>query len=254
MEGGLRGKKYMRKILGVIPARGGSKSIPRKNIKPFCGKPLIAWKIEAARASGVFERIVVSTDDKEIAEIARQYGAEVPFTRPAEFAEDATPTLSVLQHALTWLRDKENYQPDAVVLLEPTTPAVQPFHIREMIEILVKTGADSVVSVVEVPTAYNPHWQFTMAEDARLSLFAGTSIKKIIRRRQDLPKTYHRNSALYVFKPGLIFADEPSFYGEDVRGYVMDREYSSDIDTLEDWAEAEENMYTLLPRNANHHD
>mgnify|MGYP001612833529 CR=1 FL=1 len=241
--------KYMRTILGIIPARGGSKSIPRKNIKSFCGKPLIAWKIEAAIQSGVFDRIIVSTDDAEIAEVARRHGAEVPFMRPAELAEDTTPTLFVVQHALTWLRDKENYQSDVVVLLEPTTPAVQPFHIREMIEILAKTGADSVVSVIDVPTAYNPHWQFVMAEDTRLSLFTGASIRQIIQRRQDLPKTYHRNSALYVFKPGLIFANEPSFYGEDVRGYVMGRAYSSDIDTPEDWGEAEENMRILLERN-----
>ncbi|MBI2552423.1 acylneuraminate cytidylyltransferase family protein [Candidatus Uhrbacteria bacterium] len=236
------------KVLGLIPARGGSKSIPKKNIKIFCGKPLIAWKIEAAIKSGVIGRLIVSTDDQEIAEVARHFGAEAPFLRPAELAEDTTPTLPVVQHALSWFRQKEDYHPDIAMLLEPTSPSVQPFHIREALDLFVKTGADSVVSVVEVPAEYHPYWQFTIGEHDRLALFAGESIRQIVSRRQDLPKTYHRNGVLYVFKPGLVFDPNPSIYGDDIRAYLMDPQYSSDINNAEDWSEAEDKMRTILER------
>lgn len=238
------------RVLGIIPARGGSKSIPRKNIKPFLGKPLLAWKIQAAQSSGVFDRIILSTDDEEIAAIGRSFGAETPFLRPPELAQDSTPTLPVLQHAVAYLRDAEGYRPDVVVLLEPTTPGTQPFQIREIVERFIETRADSVISVVEVPSAYRPPWQFTMAEDGRLRLFTGEPINGIIRRRQDLPLTYHRNSALYVFRPGLLFTAAPSLYGGDVRGYVMDSRYSFDLDRPEDWAPAEEVMRSIVAESA----
>lgn len=238
------------KVLGLIPARGGSKSIPKKNIKLFCGRPLIAWKIEAAIKSGVIGRLVVSTDDEEIAEAARHFGAEVPFLRPVELAQDTTPTLPVVQHVLAWLSQEEDYNPDTAVLLEPTSPAVQPFHIREAIDLFVKTGADSVVSVVAVPPEHHPHWQFTVGEHGRLSLFTGTPIRHIISRRQDLPKTYHRNGALYVFKPRLVFDSHPSIYGDRIHAYQMDPHYSSDINNPEDWVEAEAAMQTILERDA----
>lgn len=236
------------RVLGLIPARGGSKSIPRKNIKIFCGKPLIAWKIEAALKSGVIDRLVVSTDDQEISEVARRFGAEVPFLRPAELAEDATPTLPVVQHALSWLREKEDYNPDIAMLLEPTSPSVQPFHLREAIDLFVKTGADSVVSMVEVPAEYHPYWQFTIDKQDRLALFTGDSIRQTVSRRQDLPKTYHRNGVLYVFKPGLVFDPRPSIYGDDAHAYRMDPQYSSDINNPEDWVEAENKMRTILDK------
>jgi N-acylneuraminate cytidylyltransferase len=235
------------KILGIIPARGGSKSIPRKNIKPFLGKPLIGWSIEALQKSGVCDRIVVSTDDKEIAETAKKFGAEVPFIRPAELARDATPTLPVLQHAIKWLKDNENYEPDAVVLTQATSPGVRAFHFKEGLELFFSSGAHSVVSVVETPANYNPHWQFSLASaDGRLELFTGAPVKNVIRRRQELPKTYVRNSAFYIFKPSLLFEAEPSFYGEDVRGYVMDNVYNIDIDSPDDWADAEKKLKAVL--------
>src|SRR3989338_213738 len=234
--------------LGLIPARGGSKSIPKKNIKIFCGKPLIAWKIEAAIKSGVIDRLVVSTDDQEIAEVARRFGAEVPFLRPAELAEDSTPTLPVVQHALSWLHQKEDYNPDMAMLLEPTSPSVQPFHIREAIDLFIKTGADSVISMVEVPAEYHPYWQFTIGKNDRLSLFTGDSIGKTVSRRQDLPKTYQRNGVLYVFKPGLVFDSNPSIYGNNVHAYPMDPQYSSDINNPGDWVEAEAKMRTILDK------
>lgn len=241
------------KILGIITARGGSKSTHRKNIKPFCGKPLITWSVEAGLLSGVLDRFVLTTDDEEIAAVGKAAGIEVPFMRPAELALDTTPSLPVLQHAVAWLRDNENYYPDYVLLLEPTSPGRQPFHIQEAVELIADSGADSVCALGQVPGHHSPHWQFNLLEGSKIELFTGGSIKNIIRRRQDLSKTYFRNGAFYLFKPDLLFAAEPSLYGEDVRGYVLDGKYSLDIDTPEDWAFAENQMKKILeeePANA----
>lgn len=240
-----------REILGVIPARGGSKSIPRKNIRPFAGKPLIAWAIETLKQSGVVGRVIVSTDDEEIAKIAEEYGAGVPIMRPAELAQDMTPTLPVLQHALQWLKENEEYWPDYVVLLEPTSPSKRPFHVREVVEMLIKTDADSTISVSEVPGVLNPYWQLKLGENGRAELFTGGSMKNVIRRRQDLPKTYYRNSSIYAFKTELLFANDPSFYGEDVRAYVTDSKYAFDIDTPEDWEFAERQFKKILEEEKN---
>jgi N-acylneuraminate cytidylyltransferase len=234
-----------KKILGIIVARGGSKSIPRKNIKLFAGKPLIVWSIEAALKSGVVDRLIVSTDDQEIAEISKKAGAEVPFIRPAELAQDTTPTLPVLQHAVSFLKEK-GYSADFVLLLEPTSPCRQPFHLQEAAEILEKTGADSVVALGEVPKHFNPAWQFNLKEGGELELFLGGNIKNMIRRRQDLSTTYFRNGAFYLFKADLLFVAEPSLYGENVRGYVIEQKYSADIDTPEDWEGAEKKFLSLL--------
>lgn len=235
-----------KEVLGIIPARGGSKSIPRKNIKLFAGKPLIAWAIETLRQSGAVGRVIVSTDDEEIAQVAKKHGAQVPFMRPAELAGDTTPTLPVLQHALQWLKENEGYWPDYVVLLEPTSPSKRPFHVREVMETLIKTGADSTISVSEVPGVLNPYWQLKLDEKGRVELFTGGSMKDVIRRRQDLPKTYYRNSSIYAFRPELLFTDDPSFYGEDVRAYITDSKYAFDIDTPEDWEFAERQFKKIL--------
>ena len=233
------------KIIAIIPARGGSKGIPRKNIKLFCGKPLLAWKVEAAIKSGIFDRIILSTDDQEIAEVGKKYKAEILFMRPKELAVDTTPTIAVLQHAITWLLDNEQYFPDAVAILEPTTPGVESFHLQEAWEIFKKTKADSVISILDVPSQFNPFWQFTISKNNQLSLFSGDHIKKIIRRRQDLPTTYYRNSALYIFNPKLLFDAAPSFYGEKVYGYIMDKKYSMDLDRPEDWEVAENEFQNI---------
>lgn len=228
----------MVKVLGVVTARGGSKSIPHKNIKPFCGKPLIAWTIEAGLRSGVVDRLIVSTDDEEIASVAREYGAEVPFMRPAELAQDTTPSLPVLQHAVAALRDSEGYYPDYVLLLEPTSPARQAFHLKEAVEIAERAHADSVVALGEVPGHFNYHWQVELRDEEAM-LVDGTPWPEVIPRRQELPKTYFRNGAFYLFKPDLLFAAVPSLYGEKVCGYLVDPKYSVDIDTPEDWVAAE---------------
>lgn len=235
----------MAKVLGIIPARGGSKSIPRKNVKCFAGKPLIAWSILAGRDSGVLDRLIVTTDDEEIAAVAKEYGAEVPFMRPPELAQDTTSTLPVLQHAVQYLKDKGNYYPDYVLLLEPTSPARQAFHLKEAIGIAETTGADSVIALGEVPGHHNYHWQVELKGN-RAKLADGTPWPNVIRRRQDLPKTYFRNGAFYLFKTDFLFAAEPSLYGEDVRGYVVNGKYSVDIDSSDDWEAAESCFQALL--------
>ncbi len=237
-----------KKILGIIPARGGSKGIPGKNIKLFLGKPLIAWSIEALRESGVCDRVVVSTDDAAIAEVAKKYGAEIPFMRPAELAADDTPTLPVLQHAIQWLKEHDGYEPDAVLLVQATSPGAKPVHFRESAELFFSSGADSVMSMIPVPGQYNPHWQFSITSDGRAKLFTGEHIKNVIRRRQDLPQTYIRNGYFWIFKPALLSESEPSFYGTDVRGYLMDEEYDIDIDVPEDWERAEQKFQELKKR------
>jgi len=238
-----------KKVVGIIPARGRSKSIPRKNMKPFLGRPLIAWAIETLKKSGVCERVIVSTDDQEIADVAKKYGAETPFMRPKELAEDTTPMLSVLQHAVSWLKDNEGASPDYVILLEPTSVGKRPFHVRGTFDLLIKTGADSVFTVSELTADYNPYWQLVLDADGRVSLFTGGPMKNVIRRRQDLPvKTYFWASEVYAFKPDLLFSKEPSFYGDDARALVTGPEYAIDLDTPEDWETAERKIKELLDK------
>lgn len=234
-----------KKILGIIPARGGSKSIPQKNIKMFVGKPLIQWTIETGLQSGILDRLVVSTDDEEIAVVSRNAGAETPFMRPKELSEDTTPTLPVLLHTVETLRIQEGYEPEYILLMEATSPCRQPFHLQEAVALLEQTGADSVVALGEVPRHFSPFWQFTMGEADRIELFTGGSITDIVKRRQDLVTTYFRNGAFYLFKTELLFASEPSLYGADVRGYILEPKYSVDIDTPQDWDHAER-AFTLL--------
>src|SRR3990167_7512353 len=228
------------KILGVITARGGSKGIPGKNIKSFLGKPLIAHTIEMALASGVFDRLILSTDDQKIADVAKGFRCEVPFLRPAELAADNTPHIPVMQHAVSWLREKEGYEPDYVMILQPTSPLRQPFHLKEAIEILKKEGADSLVSVSLVPKHFHPDWQFIKDDKNRIKIFTGAPLKNIVTRRQNLSDTFYKNGAIFLFKTRLLFEKEPSIYGNDVLAYQMDEKYSVNIDTPDEWRIAEE--------------
>lgn len=224
------------RILGVITARGGSKGIPGKNIRPMLGKPLIAYTIEAAIESGALDKIILSTDSEEIAQVARQYGCEVPFMRPAELAEDKTPHLPVTQHAVQWMQENENYTPDYVMILQPTAPLREAADITAAVELLLQKNVDSVVSVCAVSEHYNPHWQMNVDEQGNMSIFTGEDFAHIVTRRQELPKTYMRNGSVYVFKTGLLFdTKNPSFYGNTVAAHIMDERKSINIDTLADW-------------------
>jgi len=209
-------------VVAVIPARGESKGIPRKNIRDLTGEPLIAYTIEAAKKSRYIDRIIVSTDNKEIASVSKYYGAEVPFLRPAELATDEAPTLPVIQHAVKLL-EGEGKKVDIVIILQPTSPLRGEARIEEAVEKLVRTGADSVITVCRVK--YHPFWSFTIKGD-QLVPFLGEGIN--VTRHQDLPEVYALNGAVYAVRRDILF-DQNSLFGKDTRAVVMPYEASVDI-------------------------
>ena len=224
----------------MITARGGSKGIPGKNLKPLAGKPLLAYTIDAARASGSLDRVIVSTDDEAIAECARALGCDVPFQRPAELAQDDTPHLPVMQHAVQWLAAEQAYRPDAVVILQPTSPLRRGEDIRNAITMLSHSDADSVVSVSEVPAHVNPMRMLRVDADGRAVLFVtGEPVRRRINRRQDLPSAWVMNGAVYAFRTRVLFDAEPSLYGTTTLAMAMADPYGISIDTPQDWLEAE---------------
>lgn len=236
------------KVVGIIPARGGSKSIPAKNLKEFCGKPLIAWSILSAKASGL-DRVIVSTDSPEIAEVAKQYGAEVPFLRPAELAGDTIGMEPVLKHTYEWLKENEDYEADALMLLQSTSPLRQTFHINDMLTLFKESGADSVVAVNETPANHTPYWTLVKNKEGNVTLFGGSPLKDILVRRQDFPqKCYARNDLGYVLKPESLYDAKPNLYGNKVELYdTKDAHlYDADINTEADWIEAEEKARKIL--------
>ncbi|MEK9186122.1 MAG: acylneuraminate cytidylyltransferase family protein [Patescibacteria group bacterium] len=245
-------KKPIVKVLGVITARGGSKGIPGKNIKPLLGKPLIAYTIEAAKQSGAIDRLILSTDDEAIAKIGREYGCEVPFMRPKDLAEDKSAHLPVMQHAVRWLKENEKYNPDYVMILQPTSPLRQAFQIKEAVELIKKTGADSVLSVSEIPENFHHRKAMVLDGSGTLKLImpAGEPIYKRVARRQDLEKSYWSVGSVYLFKTDLLFHSEnPNFYGEKTAPLLIDLKYVCDINVPADWDEAEKALHKLGIRN-----
>ena len=228
-------------VLGVITARAGSKGIPGKNTKRLAGKPLIAYTIESALASGVFDRLILSTDDEEAARIARDLGCEVPFMRPAALCLDETPHLAVMQHALAWMRDEQRYRPEWVMILMPTSPLRRPADIAGSVAMAVASGADSVVSVDEMPAHFHPMRALTIDAGGWARLLVGDRpVKQRPVRRQDLPPAWVFNGAIYLFRASLLSDPvAPSLYGDKVAGYVMPPPYGSNIDDPEDWLAVE---------------
>lgn len=224
------------RVLGLIPARGGSKGIPRKNIRTLGGRPLLEYTARSALTAGRLARVVLSTDDAEVADVGRRCGLDVPFLRPAELAQDATPSLVVVQHALRWLEARaERY--DAVCLLEPTSPLRTAQQIDACIALLEESGADAVVTVRRVPDECNPHWTYFRDNDGALRLSTGEATP--VRRRQDLPPAYHRDGSVYVTRRDVLL-ERDSLYGDRVVGYVVEKGPWVNIDTAADWARAEE--------------
>ena len=223
------------KVLGLIPARGGSKGIPNKNIKKLGGKELIRYSIELGLACSRINKLVVSTDDENIASISRQAGAEVPFLRPSELATDQSPTIDTVIHALEFFNLQEAAF-DAVCLLQPTSPFRLVIDLEQAIQQFIRSRADSLISVKEVPHQYNPHWVFEPESNSNFLRIA-TGEKEIIPRRQALPKAYHRDGAIYLTK-GEIILKNRSLYGERI-AYHISKNQNVNLDTLEDWALAE---------------
>lgn len=233
------------KVLALIPARGGSKSIPYKNIYPILGKPLLAYTVEAAKKSRLINRVIVSTDDKKIAEVAKKYGAEIPFMRPAELGQDHTPDLPVFQHALTWLKENENYKPDFVIHLWPTSPLRKPGDIDRAIELLKKyPKADSLRSVMVAPETPFKMWRldkgpylFPILAKEYPSLFK-RKLHPSTRPRQILPKIYVQTGYLSVIKHNTIMKKN-SMCGKKIIPFVHDENLYTELDSYRDLAHTE---------------
>ena len=226
-------------------ARGGSKGIPRKNIRNFAGWPLIAWSIAAARQAKSVTRIVVSTDDEEIAEVARQYGAQAPFLRPAEYAQDNSTDLPAFVHALKWLADHEGYKPEVVIQLRPTSPLRQPDMVDSAVKILRDhEDADCVRGVV--PAGQNPHKMWCIAqENAPMTpLLKVEGIAEPYNApRQILPQIYWQTGHIDAIRVDTILK-KGSMTGDKIYPLLMDPRYTVDIDNLADWAKYESMVYS----------
>lgn len=218
--------------LAVIPARGGSKRIPRKNIKPFCGKPVIIWSIEAAIYSGCFDRIIVSTDDEEIADVARTHGAEVPFMRPSELSDDHTGTTPVIAHAIEW-QCKNGITPLAACCIYATAPFLRAEDLRRGLEDLKKTGADYVFSVTRYE--FPVQRAIRIANSGRVEMLFPENFNT---RSQELEETYH-DAAQFYWGRAQAWLDGERIFSEMAIPLVLPRHRVQDIDTQEDWERAE---------------
>jgi len=219
--------------VAIIPARGGSKRVPRKNVKPFCGKPMLAWPIEAAGAAQVFDTILVSTDDEEIARVAIGNGAEAPFRRPAELADDHAPTLPVIAHALDWL-EKHRGPVEFACCIYPTAPFLDPQYLRQGLNILkTRTDAEFVLSVTSFP--FTIFRALKRNPDDSVSMFWP---ENELKRSQDLPEAWHDAGQFYWGRKNA-FLCRRGIFSARCYGVVLPRHLVQDIDTLEDWNVAE---------------
>ena len=225
------------KILGLIPARGGSKGVPKKNQKILDDQPLINYSIAAALKCTAIDTVLVSTDDEAIASISKTAAAEVPFMRPAHLATDQSPTIDTVMHALSFYENKGIIF-DAVCLLQATCPFRKVEDIFGAIEAFESSEADSLISVKEVPHQYNPHWVFESKPNSSYLKIA-TGEAQIITRRQELPKAYYRDGSIYITSTDTLKKSK-SLYGEKVAWYQSTNPFHVNIDTLEDWAIAED--------------
>lgn len=229
------------KLLGLIPARGGSKGVPRKNIKLLGGYPLIWFTFQTAKMADIFTNIILSTDDPEIAEVAKSIGYEVPFLRPDYLSTDETKSIDVVNHCLDFMSKKgTNY--DAVILLQPTSPFREKGIINKALDIFVKTGSDSLVSVKKVPNQFNPHWVFQANENNFLTIATGES--ELISRRQDLPDAFYRDGQIYITSTEILMKRK-TFIGSKLSYLLNEYEGANiNIDNLNDWNAAEHYLLT----------
>lgn len=236
-------------VLGIIPARGGSKGVPRKNIKPLLGKPLIAYTIEEAFKSRYIKRLIVSTDDEEISEVAKAYGADVPFLRPSDLAEDHVTDLPVFQHALKYLRQTEGYRPNIIAHLRPTAPLRTHDHIDQGIELLVSSRADSVRSVCIAPKHPCKMWKFEGQDIVPFLPKAICGEEAYNLPRQSLPSVYIQNGSVDVAWWNTIM-EKNSMTGKRIVGMLMKTEDSVNIDTEVDFLVAEVLLKKRMERRA----
>lgn len=218
--------------LAVIPARGGSKRIPRKNILPFCGKPIIAWSIAAARESGCFDRVIVSTDDAEIAQVARDAGAEVPFVRPAELSDDHTGTIAVVRHAIEW-QAAHGETPGLVCCIYATAPFLVGDDLRRGLDVLERSGSDFAFSVTEYPFPIQRAIRIDAA--GRVAMFDPEHFKT---RSQDLEEAYH-DAGQFYWGRATAWLEAETLFGPASAPVVLAPHRVQDIDTPDDWVRAE---------------
>jgi CMP-N-acetylneuraminic acid synthetase len=224
------------KILGIIPARGGSKGVPGKNIKLLNGKPLLQYTSEIALESQYLTAVILSSDDTQIIKVAKSLGIQVPFLRPEELAQDTTPTIDVIIHALQWYENEAVFF-DAVCLLQVTSPFRTIDFLNKAIAKFIESGCDSLVSVQKVPHEYNPHWTFEVNAEGNLKIATGED--QIISRRQELPDVYHRDGSIYIMKTEVLL-QQYSLYGKNTSFIESPHEFYVNIDTLADWEKAEQ--------------
>lgn len=233
------------KVVAIIPAKADSKRLPHKNLLPMFGKPLLVWAIETAKKSSRIDRIIVSTQNEEVAQMARDAGAEVPFMEPTEISARGGDIEGLLLYAVEWLKKNEGYVPDAVVLLQTTNPLRLPEHLDEAIAQFEKGGADSTIAVCEALGNHNPHWMLVEEQECGVRLFTGGSLKDIPRRSDHLSLCYFRNDIVYVLKPSNLYQSPCNLYGDKVDLYKMEEFFDSDINTPEDWSIAEDKLRRL---------
>ena len=222
-------------MLGLIPARGGSKGIPRKNLASLAGRPLLAYTCESALASAALDRVILSTDDEEIAAVGRAHGVDAPFLRPDELARDDTPSIDVVLHALDWLREHESLEPTVVVLLQPTSPLRRPEHIDHAVALLRESSADAVVTVTEVPHIFHPVSALTMGEDGTLSPYVEGEGTRLL-RSEDKPVVWARNGPGVCASRVEAVRRNRSLYGSHTIGLPVGRIESLDVDDPDDLA------------------
>jgi len=234
-------------ILALIPARGGSKGVPRKNVLPMLGRPLIAWSIYHAQMSSHVTRIIVSTDDDEIAQVASKWGAEVPFKRPAEFAQDLSTDIEVFRHALQWLKDTEDYKPDLVVHLRPTGPARRIAKIDAAIEMMLEHPAADSLRSVSLATQ-TPYKMWFLDNEFMHPVVKLDSVKDSHSLpRQMLPKAYWQNGYVDITRPDTVLEKE-SMVGEHPLPYIID-EIVHDVDYPENIPDVEAALKAILDGN-----
>jgi len=225
-------------VLAVIPARGGSKTIPRKNIRLLAGRPLVAYSIAAGLEARSVSRVIVSTDDEEIADVCRQYGAEVPFLRPAEFSQDTSPDLPVFQHALRWLEEDEQYRPQIVVQLRPTSPLRSPTLIDDAVRMLLERPEADCVRGVALPEQ-TPYKMWQPGDDGFLKpLLTYGDAESYNYPRQYFPATYWHTGHIDVMRHETL-TQKNSMSGERILPIVIEPLYCTDIDTEDDWVYTE---------------
>lgn len=230
------------KILAIIPARGGSKGVPRKNIKLLGNKSLLAYTFCSAKESRFLSKIILSSEDAEIINVAQSIGLDVPFERPSNLAQDNSSSIEVVQHAIDFFESKgEKF--DAVCLLQVTSPFRENGFIDKAIQTFIDANVDALVSVLKVPHEFNPHWTFEANSDGLLSIATGE--KEIIKRRQELPNAYFRDGSVYITKVDTI--KKGSFFGESLAFIESNPDYYINIDTIDDWEKAEKMLPQIAP-------